>query len=196
MPCIFPLMPLLSQSPSFPHAPLKRSHTSSIIQFACVCPTALPTVRRIFGAFSTRHYQEKLLNFTPKQALGQDTSHMANQLKREKDWSPLCEACLSRTKSVKFRVAILDRAKPLKYDVRTDELVSGCVVCSLVVRQLNYRKPISASEFSVAGVSILGAGPSNIHLSVNNSYSLNLYLFTRPGGNIVISSCRDYPNLP
>lgn len=120
---------------------------------------------------------------------------MANQLKREKDWSPLCEACLSRTKSVMFRVTILDRAKPLKYDVRTDELVSGCVVCSLVVRQLNYRKPTSASEFSVAGVSILGAGPSNIHLSVNNSYSLNLYLFTRPGGNIVISSCRDYPNL-
>lgn len=114
---------------------------------------------------------------------------MANQVKREKDWSPLCNTCLSRLKSADFRNAILDRDKALTYDFRTDDLVIQCVLCSLIARQLNFRTPGSASKSGVAGVFSLGRlDPSLLYLEVNNNGKLNLNLFTRSGKNTVTPS--------
>ena len=106
---------------------------------------------------------------------------MDRQLKVERDWSPLCEGCLSRMKSIEFRNAVLNRSKPLKYDIWTDELFKECILCALVVRQLNYREPKSASRSNLAAVSISrGVEVSEIYLCVNNHHSLSLNLFARP----------------
>jgi hypothetical protein len=122
---------------------------------------------------------------------------MASRLMREKDWSPLCVACLSRTKSVHFRDAVLDSSKSLEYDVRRDDLVNQCPLCSLIAHQLDYREPGSSLTFGAAGVSISRrTEPSELYLSVDNYHSLNLKLFTRPGRHITISPCRDCSNLP
>jgi hypothetical protein len=113
-------------------------------------------------------------------ALRQNNSSMANQLERQKDWSSLCEACLLRTKSPLFREAALDPGRPLKYEM--SKLVSECVLCSLVARQLDYREPGSSSTFTVTAVSISrGSEPSTLYLSVDNYHSLYLWLLTRPG---------------
>ena len=123
-------------------------------------------------------------------------SAVAGQLKLEQDWSPLCEACLSKLKSAKFRDAVLERTKPLKYDIRIDEFVNGCVLCSLITRQLNYREPGSASRITIARVSISRwEEPSELYLSVNSSPSLSLNLFTRPSGHFTNVSSRDHPDL-
>jgi len=106
---------------------------------------------------------------------------MADLLKREKDWSPLCEACLARTKSSEFRETILERSKPLEYNINTDNLMIGCVICSLVIRQLEYKEKGSSSRPSIAEVKFSSGSPSEVELSVNNHHSLLLHLYTRPG---------------
>jgi hypothetical protein len=117
-----------------------------------------------------------------------ECSIMTNPLVHERDWSPLCKPCLSRTKSVQFRDAVLDRSKPLKYNIKSGNLVDQCVLCSLVARQLDYRESGSSLTFEVASVSISRwSEPSELYLSVDNYHSLNLKLFTRPGGHTVIS---------
>lgn len=92
--------------------------------------------------------------YSPTAHLLIECSAMSNRLVCERDWSPLREPCLSRTKSSQFGNAVLDRSKPLKYDIRSGNLVDQCVLCSLVACQLDKREPRSSLTFEVASVSV------------------------------------------
>ena len=77
--------------------------------------------------------------------LWQDMCHIARRHKAVQHWSPVCEACLSRTKSVDFRHVVMEPGKQPRYKIKTEELDFEYVMCLPISNRLNGRRPRRAS---------------------------------------------------
>ena len=102
---------------------------------------------------------------------------MGNPFTQERDWSQLCNACLSRTKSPAFRDALLDADKPLKYDIAIADIVPECLLCSMVMREL---EGTDNDRSATNQVTIQHYQPSIILLGVNRSLGFMYTMFARP----------------